>query len=54
MGADEIGECGHRGDGRVWEQEKWEGVGAGEMGVRTWEFRWCGSRGDGKVWEQDR
>ena len=34
------------GDGRVWEQGRWEGVEA--------EIGRCGKRGDGRVWEQGR
>ena len=42
-----MGECGSRGDWRVWEQEKREVVGAGEMGG-------CKNRGDERVWKQRR
>ena len=59
-----MGECGSRGDGRVWEQEKREDVWAGEMvgcekmeDGRVWragEMGACGSRGDGRLWEQGR
>ena len=45
---------GSRGDGRVWAQGRWEGVGAAEVGG-------CANRGDGsvvagkmEVWEQER
>ena len=45
MGAEEMGGCGSREDGRVWEQGRWEGEGAAEMGG-------YGSREDGKVCDQ--
>ena len=50
-----MGGFGSMGDGRVWEQGRWEDVGAAEIGK-------CGSRrdwrvseqGDEMVWEQGR
>ena len=46
--AEEMGVCGSRGDGRVWEQRRWQGMGAGEMGgVEATKMGSCGSRGEG-------
>ena len=47
MVAGKMGVCGSRGDERVWEHGRWEGVGAGKIGG-------CGSRGDERMWGQGK
>ena len=47
MVAGKMGGCGSRGDERVWEHGRWEGVGAGKIGG-------CGSRGDERMWGQGK